>query len=140
MSYCKVCGKKLELTPEYDMCMGCQGKQHRTFTIPNNRGSVSNKTEMTPKEALDRIAILSEILVDVSKFHIMPNDGINEIRKLDVAEIYFLLREQIKELEELKRNVKRYFELEGNYQKSSHEYHEMKYIKNKLMEAGAKDV
>ena len=58
---------------------------------------------MTPKEALDRIAILSEILVDVSKFHIMPNDGINEIRKLDVAEIYFSLSKQIKELEELKR-------------------------------------
>jgi len=58
---------------------------------------------MTAKEALDRIAILSEILVDVSKFHIMPNDGINEIRNLDIAEIYFLLREQIKELEELKR-------------------------------------
>ena len=46
MSNCKVCGKKLELTPEYDMCMECQGKQHRTFTIPNNKGSVSNKTEM----------------------------------------------------------------------------------------------
>ena len=95
---------------------------------------------MTPKEALDRIAILSEILVDVSKFHIMPNEAINEIRKLDVAEIYFLLREQIKELEELKRDVKRYFELEENYQKSSHEYHEMEYIKNKLLKVGNEDV
>lgn len=71
--------------------------------------------KMTPKEALDRIAILSEILVDVSKFHIMPNDGINEIRKLDVAEIYFLLREQIKELEELKRDVARFMELMDKY-------------------------
>ncbi len=57
MTHCKICGKKLELTPEYDMCMECQGKQHRTFTIPNNGGSVSNKTEMskemTAKEALE---------------------------------------------------------------------------------------
>ena len=85
---------------------------------------------MTPKEALDRIAILSEILVDVSKSHIMPNDGINEIRKLDVAEIYFTLREQIKELEELKHDVKRYFhdnDLEGD---------EYNMLWSKLMKAG----
>jgi len=44
--------------------------------------------------------------------------------------------EELKKYEELKRDVKRYFELEGNYQKSSHEYYEMEYIKNKLMEAG----
>lgn len=55
MSYCKVCGKKLELTPEYDMCMECQGKQHRTFTIPNNRGSVSNKTEMSKEMTPKRV-------------------------------------------------------------------------------------
>ena len=59
MNYCKLCGKPLTLTPEYDMCLECQGKQHQTFTIPNNRGSVSNKTEMskemTPKEALEVI-------------------------------------------------------------------------------------
>ena len=95
---------------------------------------------MTPKEALDRIAILSEILVDVSKSHIMPNEAINEIRNLDIAEIYFLLRDNITELEELKRDVKRYFELEENYQKSSHEYHEMEYIKNKLLKVGNEDV
>ena len=85
---------------------------------------------MTPKEALDNIAIISEILVDVSKFHIMPNEAINEIRNLDIAEIYFLLREQIKELEELKRDVKRYFhdtDLEGD---------EYNMLWSKLMKAG----
>ena len=58
---------------------------------------------MTPKEALDKIAILSEILVDVSKSHIMPNEAINEIRNLYVAEIYFTLRPALTELEELKK-------------------------------------
>lgn len=38
--------------------------------------------------------------------------------------------------EELKNDIKKYFELEGNYQKSSHEYHEMEYIKSKLIEVG----
>jgi RecJ-like exonuclease len=54
MNYCKICGKKLELTPEYDMCMECQGKQHRTFILPNNDSIATNhiNTEMTAKEAL----------------------------------------------------------------------------------------
>ena len=96
--------------------------------------------EMTPKEALDRIAILSEILVDVSKSHIMPNDGINEIRKLDVAEIYFLLREQIKELEELKRDVKRFMELEEQDTFNSQgEYDEFGVLYDKLMEVGKEE-
>lgn len=46
MNYCKVCGKKLELTPEYDMCIECQGKLHRTYTLPNNDGVVSNKSSI----------------------------------------------------------------------------------------------
>jgi hypothetical protein len=50
MNYCKVCGKKLEFTPEYDMCMECQGNQHRTFTLPYNDGVNTNHTEMTAKE------------------------------------------------------------------------------------------
>ena len=85
---------------------------------------------MTAKEALDRIAILSEILVDVSKSHIMPNEAINEIRNLDIAEIYFLLRDNITELEELKHDVKRYFhdnDLEGD---------EYNMLWSKLMKAG----
>ena len=56
---------------------------------------------MTPKEALDNIAVISEILVDVSKSHIMPKEAINQIRKLDVAEIYFTLRPEITNLKNL---------------------------------------
>ena len=67
---------------------------------------------MTAKEALDNIAIISEILVDVSKSHIMPKEAINQIRKLDVAEIYFTLRPEITELDELKCDVKRLIELD----------------------------
>lgn len=40
----------------------------------------------------------------------------------------------IDQQEEFTTAVKRYFELDGNYQKSSHEYHEMEYIKNKINE------
>ena len=50
-----------------------------------------------------------------------------------------VLLQALTELEELKRDVARYFELEGNYQKSSHEYHETEYIKNKLMEVGKEE-
>ena len=50
MNYCKVCGRKLELTPEYDMCIECQGKQHRTFTLPYNDGVNANHTEMTAQQ------------------------------------------------------------------------------------------
>ena len=95
---------------------------------------------MTPKEALERVAILSEILVDVSKFHIMPNEAINEIRKLGVAEIYFLLGKQIKELEELKRDVKRYFELRNHedfpFAFGSELSVEVYRLREKLMEVG----
>ena len=57
----------------------------------------------------------------------------------DFKNEYAILVQALTELEELKRDVKRYIELEGNYQKSSHEYHEMEYIKNKLMEVGNED-
>jgi len=52
---------------------------------------------MTPKEALNNIAIISEILVEVSKSHIMDNEAINEIRGLDIGEAYFTLRQALKE-------------------------------------------
>ncbi len=42
----------------------------------------------------------------------------------------------LEKISQLEKDVKRFIELEGNYQKSSHEYHEMEYIKNKLMEVG----
>ena len=57
---------------------------------------------MTAKEALNNIAIISEILVEVSKSHIMSNKAINEIRKLDIGEIYFTLNQALTELEVIK--------------------------------------
>ena len=47
------------------------------------------------------------------------------------------IQQALAELEELKRDVKRYFELDNNYQKSSHEYHEMEYIKTELLKVGS---
>ena len=58
------------------------------------------------------------------------------IFSLDDISDFYLINEALTELEELKRDVKRFMELEENYQKSSHEYHEMEYIKNKLMKVG----
>ena len=55
---------------------------------------------MTPKEiALNNLAILSEILVDVSKSHIMPKKAIDDIRKLGISSIYEVMSKQIKLLE-----------------------------------------
>ena len=36
MNYCKLCGKPLTLTPEYDYCMECQGRIMREATMPQN--------------------------------------------------------------------------------------------------------
>ena len=96
MSYCKVCGKKLELTPEYDMCMECQGKQHQTFTLPSNNNTISNKTEMTPKEALKRLHFNKNSL----EYCDMKTDE----HIMDGAEIdYENILKALTELEELKR-------------------------------------
>ena len=86
------------------------------------------------KEILDKLDILRLALLDYEELKqevIARQETENSLTQW-VADL-------TTELEELKRDVKRYFELEGNYQKSSHEYHEMEYIKNKLMEVGAKD-
>ena len=66
------------------------------------------------------------------------NDNTNGIRFIRPFSEYTLQEviEALTELEELKNDVARYFELEGNYQKSLHEYHEMEHIKNKIMKVG----
>ena len=94
---------------------------------------------MTPKEALDNIAVISEILVDVSKSHIMPKEAINQIRKLDVAEIYFTLRPEITELIELKHNVARFLVLLGKscrQDQTTEEVHERWALEDKLSKVG----
>lgn len=73
--------------------------------------------------------------------------GSRDIAKQEVKEIVIsiktyvipTLKNALANYEQLQRDVKRYFELESNYQKSSHEYHEMEYIKNKLIEVGKED-
>lgn len=44
---------------------------------------------------LDKIALISELLVEVSKSHIMPKEAIDQIRKLDIANLYFDLQNDI---------------------------------------------
>ena len=107
---------------------------------------------MTPKEALEvgnkvwtgyRVVTLKENhrIDSTTKWWYIEEDNF-EYREDRFEEIPIYVQNLLKaltELEELKRDVKRYFELEGNYQKSSHEYHEMEYIKNKLMEVGKEE-
>ena len=50
---------------------------------------------MSNQEALNNLAILSEILVDVSKSHITPSKAIDDIRKLDIGSMYELMSKQI---------------------------------------------
>ena len=91
--------------------------------------------EMTPKEDVKKA------LDGLAQFIIMNDNGTDE--SASAIEWHNIIKQSITEQqakekvhEDLLRDAKRYFELEGNYQKSSHEYHEMEYIKNKLMEVG----
>ena len=92
MNYCKVCGRKLELTPEYDMCMECQGKQHRTFTLPYNGGVSTNHTEMTAKEAL---SILVDNL-DQARLKELSNSDEYWTKHEEVSEAINVLEEALK--------------------------------------------
>ena len=101
------------------------------MVILKMRTGASKMTDylITHKEAMRDINVIAEKLtitqsLDLSKTISTIRNYINDTEWLE------------KELEELKRDVERYFELEGNYQKSLHEYHEMEYIKNKLMKVG----
>lgn len=94
---------------------------------------------MTPKEALNNIATISEILVEVSKSHIMANEAINEIRGLDISEIYFTLKQSLNELEALKRDVARYLELEKTSFLSPLETREYVELYGKLIKAGKEE-
>lgn len=49
---------------------------------------------MSNQDVLNNLAILSEILVDVSKSHIMPKEAIDQIRKLDISSIYKVMSKQ----------------------------------------------
>lgn len=97
MNYCKVCGKKLELTPEYDMCMECQGKQHQTFTLPSNNNTVSNKTEMTTKERLNKLTT-KQVAIDL--FNIVSN---GKYDMNDLVNYFDRIDDALAELEELKK-------------------------------------
>ena len=76
------------------------------------------KVTTTLQDALNNLAILSEILVDVSKSHITPSEAIEDIRKLGIASIYKVMSKQT-ELLELYRekemqgrgSIKKYSEL-----------------------------
>ena len=46
-------------------------------------------------EALDKIAIVSEILVEVSKSHITPEDAIEEIRACNISGNYFIIKQSL---------------------------------------------
>jgi len=50
--------------------------------------------KVSNQDALNNLAILSEILVDVSKSHITPSEAIEDIRKLDISSIYKVMSKQ----------------------------------------------
>lgn len=46
-------------------------------------------------EALNKIATIGEILVEVSKLHITPEEAIDEIRDCHVSDNYFIIRQAL---------------------------------------------
>ena len=91
---------------------------------------------MTPKERLDKLVKYVSVAID-GRWDLLTEDTKYPLMQ---TEEYKEVIDALTELEELKRDVKRYFELEGNYQKGSHGYHEMEYIKSKLSKVGKEDV
>lgn len=97
---------------------------------------------ITHDEALNNLATISEILVEVSKSHITANKAINEIRGLDISGIYFTLRQVIEAHESLKRDVARYFELFDKYLSNTQtveEMHERWSLETKLIKVGKEE-
>lgn len=156
MNYCKVCGKKLELTPEYDMCMECQGKQHRTFTLPYIDGVNANHTEMTANdggEAMEELAMLREYYDEdgedeatCDSWSIVNNyilkaqaqeQELAELKKSDKSkeqssiDYYNEMRNYKKELEELQKRTKKIEELLELY-RELHETQDMVTYENVL--------
>ena len=102
MKTCKYCGKPLTLTPEYDMCMECQGRIMRELTIPQGAFATNSTQQMiTHEEARDLVSSIGDDDFEC-KFTSRMNklgDYITEQEAKDQAH------------EELKRDVKRFMEL-----------------------------
>ena len=52
------------------------------------------------KEALLEMGTISEILVEESKFHITPKEAIEDIRKLNVGDNYFIIKQAFEDMKE----------------------------------------
>lgn len=96
------------------------------FIIINDNGTDESAS------AIEWHGILKKALTELEELKRYPTA--EEVALIPEANIKLVTCEL--QLRELKRDVARYFELEGNYQKSLHEYHEMEHIKNKIMKVG----
>ena len=52
------------------------------------------------KEALLEMGTISEILIEESKFHITPKEAIEDIRKLNVGDNYFIIKQAFEDMKE----------------------------------------
>lgn len=100
MKTCNYCGKPLTLTPEYDMCMECQGRIMRESTIP--QGAFATNSTHPQMITQDLVIMGLEVIKK------------NSTNKVDIAIIDDAIK-LIKYGGELKRDVKRYFELEQTH-------------------------
>ena len=58
------------------------------------------KSNKEVKEALLEMGTISEILVEESKFHITPKEAIEDIRKLNVGDNYFIIKQAFEDMKE----------------------------------------
>ena len=128
MNTCKYCGKPLTLTPEYDICMECQGRIMRESTIPQG-AFATNSTHpqmITHEEAKTKVTAI--------------NGWKSE--ELEKELLDYITQQQAKDQahEELKRDVKRYFELDNKHGCTLRDIDEWLDLERKLMKVGKKDV
>ena len=106
MNTCKYCGKPLTLTPEYDICMECQGRIMRESTIPQGAFATNSTQQMiTHGEAREiALAMLPKQVGSISSR--------NKVRNYFQLDLYFK-QQEVKDQahEELVRDVKRFIEL-----------------------------
>ena len=99
MNQCKYCGKPLTLTPEYDICMECQGRIMRESTIPQGAFATNSTQQMITHEHVRKF---------LSNFDYWLNESTSDL----VCKFFnnYITQQQAKDQahEELKRDVKRF--------------------------------
>ena len=117
MNTCKYCGKPLTLTPEYDICMECQGRIMRESTIPQG-AFATNSTHpqmITHEEA-------REIALAMLPKQVGSKSSQNKVRNYFQLDLYFK-QQELKELRATKEHeLLELYKLRDNYQSHTSEY------------------